>query len=226
MSSPRSREQRGSSPREHSFSSPPKPLTYGRDGRKERRNPSVTPRKFSRFFTPRSHSSIHLTSARQALNDITACNNRNGTQSSPLGPFKSITAQEDSPTSFSRDLKRRKLFHTLQSSPDHKYSKESDGGDFSAIQGRNVELTQEMDDSKGIPSSPCDRPAQVEQRIMERENQEPTKRITPVNCRGLGGRLLQSSYGVLARPRRQHIAYPAYGIVLIYEDYSHKLTGY
>src|ERR1700710_2194303 len=55
--------------------SPPQLPSSGNEGRKERRNPSITPRKFNRFFTPRSrsqsHGSVQLSSARQALLDIT-----------------------------------------------------------------------------------------------------------------------------------------------------------
>ncbi|RFU34939.1 hypothetical protein B7463_g1426, partial [Scytalidium lignicola] len=92
------------------------PLSNGRSGRKERRNPSITPRKFNKFFTPRT---TRVSSGRHALYDITPpANNRSGIQSSPLRPFRAINGQENSPTGFTRELKRRKLLHTTEPSPD------------------------------------------------------------------------------------------------------------
>ncbi|KAK4034887.1 WD40-repeat-containing domain protein [Parachaetomium inaequale] len=66
------------------LSSPPRaPSTRG----KERRNPSITPRKFQRFFTPRSRVSSQPSAARKALCDLTApALNRCQTPSSPLKP--------------------------------------------------------------------------------------------------------------------------------------------
>ncbi|EAQ90617.1 hypothetical protein CHGG_02552 [Chaetomium globosum CBS 148.51] len=67
------------------LSSPPRaPSTHG----KERRNPSITPRKFQRFFTPRSRVSSKPSAARKALCDLTApALNRYQTPSSPLKPI-------------------------------------------------------------------------------------------------------------------------------------------
>lgn len=67
------------------LSSPPQaPSSRG----KERRNPSITPRKFQRFFTPRSRVSSHPSAARKALCDLTApALNRCQTPSSPLKPI-------------------------------------------------------------------------------------------------------------------------------------------
>ncbi|KAK3299278.1 WD40-repeat-containing domain protein [Chaetomium fimeti] len=67
------------------LSSPPRaPSTRG----KERRNPSITPRKFQRFFTPRSRVSSKPSAARKALCDLTApALNRCQTPSSPLKPI-------------------------------------------------------------------------------------------------------------------------------------------
>jgi hypothetical protein len=54
---------------------------------KERRNPSITPRKFQRFFTPRSRVSSKPSAVRRALRDLTApALNRCQTPSSPLKP--------------------------------------------------------------------------------------------------------------------------------------------
>jgi hypothetical protein len=69
------------------LSSPPRaPSSHGNE--KERRNPSITPRKFRRFFTPRSRVSSVPSAARKALCDLTApALNRCLTPSSPLKPI-------------------------------------------------------------------------------------------------------------------------------------------
>ena len=93
--------------------------SHSLDGRKEKRQPSITPRKFNRFFTPRSHGSLPIKLPRGALEDITSpANNRNGTQSSPIRPFSNGNGVENSPTTFTREMKRRKLLHTPSPSPD------------------------------------------------------------------------------------------------------------
>ena len=67
------------------LSSPPRAPSSTRG--KERRNPSITPRKFQRFFTPRSRVSSQPSAARKALCDLTApALNRCQTPSSPLKP--------------------------------------------------------------------------------------------------------------------------------------------
>lgn len=59
-------------------------------GSKERRQPSITPRKFRRFFTPRSRVSADPSAARRALRDLTArALNRNQNQSGQSSPIGS-----------------------------------------------------------------------------------------------------------------------------------------
>lgn len=107
---------------------------------KEKRLPSITPRKFTRFFTPRSHGS---SASRRVLFDVTTpANNRNGIQSSPIRPFSSTGGQENSPTSFTREMKRRKLLHTPSSCSDSSNCERSSlSGDTSTI---HHEQDQEM----------------------------------------------------------------------------------
>ncbi|KAL2160646.1 hypothetical protein VTH06DRAFT_1334 [Thermothelomyces fergusii] len=88
-------------------SSPPRaPSTRA----KERRNPSITPRKFQRFFTPRSRVPSEPSAARKALCDLTApALNRCQTPSSPLKPIseESLPDPEDGHRG-----KRRKVNHS------------------------------------------------------------------------------------------------------------------
>jgi hypothetical protein len=179
-------------------------------GRKEQRPPSVTPRKFKRFFTPRSHD-YQQSSARWALHEITAPTlNRNVTQSSPLRPFRSVNPKEDSPTSFIRSSKRQKTTHTPETSPRKGSGRK--GCSFAEVnEGERVENLQ---------SSPCERAA-PDTSIMEREPAEeqqyqppvgPLKQIVSRVDRSLGGQLLDLSIGSSSGRRRQHHVYPVNGL--------------
>ena len=204
------------SPQKLPLSIPPSPQrpppTYGRDGRKERRNPSVTPRKFTKFFTPRSEASTNLTSAREALNDITTpSNNQPRILSSPIRFTSRNTAEKDEDSStFPRDLKRRKLLHTPDLTPEHAYSNTKDFG-FEVLEDED----EDNNDFPNVQSSPCERAARLDgieeedDENGETAHQEPLRRIVPVDHRGLGGRLLQSMSGFPMRNRRQYHDYPA-----------------
>ena len=204
-----------------SMGSPPRQA----NGQKERRNPSVTPRKFNRFFTPRSHGYQQTTASRRALNDITApANNHNTVQSSPLRPKNSSDNQENqSPLLFERDLKRRKLVHTPDGSPERSFLSKRKG----VIAGNGGKA---RGSSQNIPSSPCERVVRstlytedieeleelegVEAEVYDDEDEEPflppkpVERIVPLSDRGLAGRLLQLSLG---NSIRQHHEYPVNG---------------
>lgn len=86
---------------------------------KERRNPSITPRKFQRFFTPRSRVSEQPSAARKALHDLTApALNRYQTPSSPLKPLSDVDGEQHARAGLAaRGTKRRKVHHTPESSP-------------------------------------------------------------------------------------------------------------
>ncbi|KAH9206797.1 WD40-repeat-containing domain protein [Leptodontidium sp. 2 PMI_412] len=172
-------------------------------GTKERRAPSVTPRKFTRFFTPRSsHASLPNTRSRKALNDITGPAINRYTQSSPLQPFRDINGQESSPLGFTRESKRRKVFHTPELSP-----------------GKGLGFVSTHDDHSnmaGVLSSPCERAVrdlhyidEGDEDMSQGEDEEdvppkPVKRIVRLQHRGLGGQLLRRSIGTSSR----HSSYP------------------
>lgn len=188
-----------------------KPASSERDGGKERRNPSVTPRKFNRFFTPRSQRNSYVSSYRQPLNPVSNPSNcRNATQSSPKRkPPRSAAGQENIPTTFARDLKRRKLFQTPESSPEHTYldGKQPDVGFMTLQDGEPKEHL------RNIQSSPCERIPPVLKQVKEEKPQEPLKRITQIENRGLNAQLLQLSIGASARGTRQNLCYPANGVL-------------
>jgi len=194
--------------------SPLRPPTYRQNGQKERRNPSITPRRFTRFFTPISHSSAGLSLARQALHDITARNIR--THSNPLRPL-CLTEQENEAATFPKDLKRRKLIHTPDSTPDHLRSKRSRRSSLSTTDGR----VDEDLETNYFPSSPCGRAldTRIHEDIEEEDKHEDVvprrpetlTRITRMSERGLSTRLLQLSFGSSMKASRAYHSLPAAG---------------
>ncbi len=183
--------------------SPPRQASAGT---KERRNPSVTPRKFRRFFTPRSHGAI--ISARQALQEITQPNlKRNGVQSSPLPPFQGIGGL-DSSGMFTRDIKRRKMLHTPEPTPEH------------ARGGSNEQVHNSIQQGAYIPSSPCERALhfidEEDELLPTTPTWGPPERIVPFADRGLAGQLLNLSIQGSSGTGRQHHVYPVEGLLLYF----------
>lgn len=182
------------------------PRTSSKRGIKERRDPSVTPRKFNKFFNPRSYGTFPNTRARKVLNDITAPALNRNTQSSPIRPFPNLSGQES--IGFTPQSKRRKVHHTPETSSEKEY--DFDG----AHNGISV-----MGD---IMSSPCERAVKdlgyIEEEEEEEEyseedeelpRQEPLKRIVRLQDRGFGGQLLNRSIGTSMRQRYE---YPVNGL--------------
>ncbi|KAH6649098.1 WD40-repeat-containing domain protein [Truncatella angustata] len=185
-----------------------------RDNAKERRNPSITPRKFRRFFTPRprvpSHLAPgHISPARKALRDLAAPElNRNDrlqtpAPSSPLrAPSEDVHIRDENAIDNTR-AKRRKIHHTPDSSPCQP-----------TIQ-------------PALPAPPIDRQSALlspmrslhsSQETVESDesddddddlfHQRPARRLAPVTARGFVGHLLQREMGGMPRAGRSYMAYP------------------
>jgi hypothetical protein len=189
-------------------SSPQETALYRLDGRKEKRHPSITPRKFNRFFTPRSHGSLPIKLPRVALEDITApANNRNDTQSSPIRHFNNGKGVEHSPTAFTREMKRRKLLHTPSPSPDDSGSEKG----YLFEQRHVFEDSFPEDHNHLHPSRPS---ASAEDSLGGPRKLDlpplgpPAKHIRQLKSRGLAGRLLQLSLGSGASVKGQCLNYP------------------
>ena len=189
------------------------PSTTLQSGGRERRNPSVTPRKFRRFFTPRGQPELSLSSSRQALHDITAqpsLNQDAAQSSSPTDPFRSVKGQENS--DFPRDLKRRKVGQSDLSSAHNSPGPKERG--FMPLQ----EKKPAEDNWEHVQSSPCERALLM---VDDSDDEEmmrappkprgPVKRIVSARNRGLGAQLLGRSVEGLSRPGRQHHVYPVNG---------------
>ncbi|KAI1135692.1 WD40 repeat-like protein [Hypoxylon sp. FL0543] len=189
-------------------SSPPR-LTNG----KERRNPSITPRKFKRFFTPRSRVPSRISPARRALQDLAVPEFSNRYQtpapSSPLGPVSEHPVRDENiDPSDARAPKRRKFQHTPESSPcrphstagpdhrGHSPSPRTRQGLLSPI--RSLHSSQENLDSDQDES---------EDEISTQSR--PLRRLTPLTNRGFAGQLAQRQLGGMPRAGRSFMSFPA-----------------
>lgn len=184
-----------------------------RNNGKERRNPSITPRKFRRFFTPRTGVSSHLASghispARKALRDLAAptLNHRLQTPapSSPLKASSEYGQDDQDENTIENDLraKRRKLQHTPESSP---------------FQPLHLEpllpLTSEkpsvlLSPIQSIHSSQTTLP-DLDESDCEDLDQKPIRRLAPISSRGFAGQLLQRGLGGRPCAGRSYMSYPA-----------------
>ncbi|ELR10623.1 hypothetical protein GMDG_04892 [Pseudogymnoascus destructans 20631-21] len=178
---------------------------------KEKRLTSITPRKFTRFFTPRSHGPSAAGSLRRILFDVTApANNRRGVQSSPIRPLNTIADQENSPISFTRDMKRRKLLHTPEPTLAEKSSPCDDpfssyAGDMTPEYGLSSSFAAE-----GFERSTCELSTHPDcgddtPRCTVSEEPSTGRYALPIRrlaSRGLAGNLLRSRHCSI--PSRRH----------------------
>ncbi|KAK4153124.1 WD40-repeat-containing domain protein [Chaetomidium leptoderma] len=177
------------------LSSPPRaPPSRG----KERRNPSITPRKFQRFFTPRSRVSSKPSAARRALCDLTApALNRCQTPSSPLRP-KELSLPH---LQGAYPGKRRKFHHSTP---------EKEAGYLpSPLNSSPLLPTADLRPRLGSPiQSLRSRQAlqddvYVDDDVSEDEGEEPaamppaSQRLVPLHRRGLGAQLVQRMTGAM-----------------------------
>jgi hypothetical protein len=185
-----------------------------RSNGKERRNPSITPRKFRRFFTPRprvsSHLSLtHISPARKALRDLAGprLNTRYQTpaSSSPLKPHAEEDHIEDENAIQNTRVKRRKVHHTPDSSPCRPQHIEIDNVQPSLDGPALLSPIQSLYSSQEVDGSD---ESESEDDLAE---QQPVKRLAPVTCRGLAGHLLQRETGGMPRAGRSYMSYPVAG---------------
>jgi hypothetical protein len=178
---------------------------------KERRNPSVTPRKFRRFFTPRPQNSTGTPSSQNPLHETSGVGNRRSIhRSTPIRTPRPLFGQENTRRASTRDSKRRKLYHTPNSSPEtsQELGKQPESG-LEEIQG--VDSNDELDN---IPSSPCERAHRDLSGIPEEIVQQPSEKIVQVDQRGLSGQLLQMRINAAPTARSQYLSCPINGMFL------------
>ncbi|KAH9904781.1 WD40-repeat-containing domain protein [Xylariomycetidae sp. FL2044] len=190
---------------------------------KERRNPSVTPRKFKRFFTPRSRVPSTLSPARKALQHLgTAQLNRRYQTPPPSSPLKPLFEEGDhdpesprSPQSM-MSVKRRKMEHTPESTPPSGYTSPLVfGADLTKPFTFNSDLPgfkkAELTPLGDLESSmPCSQNPSVSDEVLMYSSEDdtemkflpihrPIKRLIPLATRGLASQTAEREFGGLPR---------------------------
>ncbi|KAK3325668.1 WD40-repeat-containing domain protein [Apodospora peruviana] len=199
------------------LSSPPRiPPSEG----KEKRNPSITPRKFQRFFTPRSRVSSKPSAARRALRDLGGhALNRGQTPSSPLKAISEENGQNELPSlqDDSRNTKRRKTQHIPQrAAPCHLPSPLNTSP---AICGTSDSRPRLRSPIKGLRGYQSARAAAIldedttDDEDEDEDNKLPTEPIeytrpVPLARRGLGAQLAQRMTGSLSRANDRALPCP------------------
>jgi len=174
----------------------------GHNGRKEKRQPSITPRKFKRFFTPRSSRNPMTSSSARVFSDITrSINNRNGVRSNPLRPSSNNFIYGDGSPFISRDMKRRKLLHSPKSSPEPSIMDKN-----SQIRALSPSADQDLipDTDSPSPSASLASSYTVTGTMPDHRKQECTigdvvdsrvRAIRTLPDQGIAGQLLQLNFG-------------------------------
>ncbi|KAB5550963.1 WD40-repeat-containing domain protein [Coniochaeta sp. 2T2.1] len=201
------------------LSSPPR--TASSQSTKETRKASITPRKFRRFFTPRSLVSNQPTSSSsRALRDLTASGlNRCMNPSSPLKAISEDRISNDvASRSTVRASKRRKIKHTPETSPLRPSFIQSSSPpmpDFSASPSRRRQLlspilsspvpvrefSQEVTDSEDMMSGD-------EEEELPSHPVSPVAGIVTLPNRGLGAQLVTRMTGGMPRAGYQQLTSP------------------
>ncbi|KAI0009007.1 WD40-repeat-containing domain protein [Xylariaceae sp. FL0662B] len=179
---------------------------------KERRNPSITPRKFKRFFTPRNRVPSHPSPARNALRELASSEINHQCQtpapSSPLGPIsEEPLLDENAHRRTGRPPKRRKFHHTPDSSP-CRPSQLSDSN--------YAGLTSSTDDKPGLLSPLMSLPSSQDAMESDQEHSDddlpcdprPTRRLVPLTGYGLAGNLAQRELGGMPRAGHSYMSFP------------------
>jgi hypothetical protein len=192
---------------------------------KERRNPSITPRKFRRFFTPRPRPPSqfpagHISPARKALRELASpdlsqqqFNQRYQTPapSSPLrAPSEVDQIQDENIVDGSR-AKRRKTHHTPHDTPGS-----------SPIWPQPLDLVTDIEPRPRQPSllSPIQSLESSSQELLDSDDSDdedlverrPVRRLAFLPTRGFAGQLLQRELGCMPRAGRSYMTYPSCGL--------------
>ena len=197
------------------LSSPPQPPSSPTRG-KERRNPSITPRKFRRFFTPRSRVPSNPSAARRALHDLGApALNRCQTPSSPLKPISEEAGLDGLPslTDARRKSKRRKTQHTPDRTQYQLPSPLNTSPVLLPTPGDRSGLRSPIGNLPGLQSSPLTRKIydDISEDESDGEDEGSDRRPVPLAHRGMGAELVQRMTGGLGRASDRSLPCPVSG---------------
>lgn len=177
---------------------------------KERRRPSITPRRFRKFFDNKAAALPMSSPSGRALKELV--NDRQGIQSSPLKPFKDpeLQGQENEELiSTPREFKRRKTKQNDTSSDDDCLFKDPTNSQNEQPSRSLINIAPSY--SKSLPTlGELEGGEDDEDAIALSLPKEPKDRIGSFENQGLSARLLQFSLGT-SRSRRANLALPVNG---------------
>lgn len=165
--------------------------------------PSITPRRFRRFFTPRPQLSAKPSASRRALRDLAGpALNRFQTPSSPLKPLHEPNLDHDGFATPMRPAKRRRVADTppssspvLQSSPALKASGFAAPELLSPLQATaSIDFDEDEDGDDEHDDMACD-----------------VKYIAPLTRRGLAAHRLQRELAAMPSADRSMLRFPVAG---------------
>lgn len=187
---------------------------------KESRKPSITPRKFQRFFTPRSRVSSQPSASSRAMRDLTASAlNRCQTPSSPLKAISEDRLCDDvaGPAAV-RATKRRKMQHTPETSPLRPASSHgatSSPPPLAEVSASPSRRRQLLSPIRSLPASQSSHDAidsDIDDIVSEDElpplHVAPVSRTISLPSRGLAAQLVQRMTGALPRAGHQQMRCP------------------
>jgi hypothetical protein len=182
---------------------------------KERRKPSITPRKFQRFFTPRFRVSTQPTSASsRALRDLTASAlNRCQTPSSPLKAISEDMILDDGAGAAPvRATKRRKIQHTPETSPLRSRSPPRSPPALPDMHATPSRRRQLLSPIRSLPASQSSQDVTDSEDMMSEDDlpsmPAPVKRTMTLPSRGMAAQLVQRMTGGVPRGGHQLIRCP------------------
>lgn len=190
---------------ENPTSSPVLPPARKQDGSKPRKAPTITPRSFTRFFTPKSslERGGRIGASRQALRDITASASNRGGKRTPANDRVRAFREEISRTDDSRRRRKRKIHDSLNTTPER-------SSPIKRIRNQSLEIPEDNGSGHGSGNElECRSPTRGR---LDRKTMAVTEPFIPSKYRGPHGRNLRQEIG-------------AYGTITKARSFKHQVAG-
>ena len=190
---------------ENPTSSPVLPPARKQDGSKPRKAPTITPRSFTRFFTPKSslERGGRIGASRQALRDITASASNRGGRRTPTNNRVRGFGEDISRTDDPLKRRKRKIHDSLNTTPER-------SSPLKRIRNQSLEIPDDGGSGHGSGD--------------ELEYRSPTHGRLERKIMTIAEPLVHSKYrGPQGRKLRQEIG--AYGTITKAQSFKHQLAG-
>ena len=195
-------------------SSPVLPSLSKRHGSKPRKPPTITPRSFTRFFTPKSslERGGRIGASRQALRDITAsASNRKGRRTPTKDTVQVLT--EDGQGTVRGSRRKRKIPDPVDETPDR-------SSPLKRIRNQSLDISEDDDSDTGIIESRND----LEEPLQTYGRQPKSiERIIGSKYRGGQGRYLRREIGASGRASVNRRLSDGIGFA---EEWQHETTKF